>query len=501
MKPISILSLCSAWCDLSEQVFNDYLDIYDIKIKAEELNDLDSLVNELKEENDDHEIYDNFFVGFSIGQIGKEFDLLRIGENCIVNIELKREDTGVRIVEQLKKNRYYLSFLKKDIWNFTYVHEDNKLYMLNESDDLCVSSVQELVDVLSNQRIEPIENIDSLFNPTNYLVSPFNSTDAFLNGNYFLTDHQEQIKKNVMPSKKRTVSNFVSIYGAAGTGKTLLTYDIAKSYIREGKNVVIFHCGNLNNGHYKLRKAAFGTIEPIKEVNRYIDNNTLTDYDLVIFDEVQRVYPAQIRSAIGIIKQSGTKCIFSYDSQQCLANKEIIRNIPELLDAEASPAKFKLTEKIRTNKEIAAFIKNLFDLSKQNHSQKYSNVEISYFSNSEDLKKALVLLESQGWETINYTPSQYNREPFDNYTIYGSESAHQVIGQEFDKVVAVVDKHFYYNNAGKLSYRSSTHYNATKMLFQIVTRTRKKLHIIIMDNEEMLKNCIAILNRSELETN
>ncbi len=501
MKPINLLSLCSSWKKLSESVFDDYANMYDINMKTEELDDLNSLVNELKLKNIDHKIYDCFFVGYSINQIGKEFDLLRIGENSIINIELKRKNTGHKITDQLKRNRYYLSFLDKEILNFTYVREENKLYTLDESGHLCESNIQLLADELYKQKVIIFEDIDRLFDPTNYLVSPFNSTEAFLQGNYFLTKQQEEIKKSIMSSKSEKSSNFISIYGAAGTGKTLLTYDIAKSYISENKNVIIFHCGKLNSGHYKLHDAGFREIEPIKSLNAYLKDNQLKDFDLVIFDEVQRIYSHQIASAIAAIKQGGNKCVFSYDSKQCLSTSESTRNIPDFLDTEASPAKFNLTEKIRTNKEIATFIKNLFDMSKQNHDQKYSNIEISYFSNEKEVRESLMLLGSQGWKSISYTPSLHTSSPFDKYQTFRNDNAHEVIGQEFDNVVAVMDRHFYYNQNGELSYNRNTYYNATKMLFQIVTRTRKKLHIIIMDNEEILKHCIAILNRSELKKN
>lgn len=59
------------------------------------------------------------FYGFSIPQISKEFDLLKIFENdVVVNIELKSNDIAMDKIEyQLRKNRYYLSHLKKKIYS------------------------------------------------------------------------------------------------------------------------------------------------------------------------------------------------------------------------------------------------------------------------------------------------------------------------------------------------------------------------------------------------
>ncbi|MTK13872.1 MAG: hypothetical protein F8N39_17955 [Clostridiaceae bacterium] len=106
------------------------------------------------------------------------------------------------------------------------------------------------------------------------------------------------------------------------------------------------------------------------------------------------------------------------------------------------------------------------------------------------------ILSGQSWKVINYTPSMYTAYPYDKYQYNYDDNAHKVIGQEYDKVVAVIDEHFYYREDGKLSTRgwcSRPYYHPTKMLFQILTRTRKKLNIIIINNELMLNKCMDIL--------
>ena len=57
---------------------------------------------------------DNFIYGFSIPQISKEFDLLKIYENGpVINIELKSRMIDEKKIEyQLKKNQYYLTLSK-----------------------------------------------------------------------------------------------------------------------------------------------------------------------------------------------------------------------------------------------------------------------------------------------------------------------------------------------------------------------------------------------------
>lgn len=493
MKPVNLLSLVSANKDLQKAVFELYKDNFAVKIKDDELNDLEFLVSNILACSQKLILFDEFFVGFTISQISKEFDLLRFGEKYIINIELKNESTNEKIKKQLTKNKYYLSFLEKAIYCFTYVSGINKLFTLDDDGSVEETELESLISLLHNQDLENIEDVNKLFDPTNYLVSPFNSTKAFIEGKYFLTGHQERIKNDITKLFQKPGNRFISIHGSAGTGKTLLTYDIAKEYISNSSKVLIFHCGSLNRGQFSLKSRYSWPIASIKSYEDY----DLRMFDIIFIDEVQRIFKNQLDEILEKIKDGNTKCIFSYDSQQCLASYEIRNNIPKYISEKLSPHEFRLTEKIRTNKEIAAFIKNLFDLSKKNPNQNYENIDIQYFSNPLDAKKYIDILDDKGWKVINYTPSRYNRYPYDKYQKGEEDNAHKVIGQEYDNVVAVIDKHFHYKD-GKLStrgYASTPYYHPTKMLFQIVTRTRKKLTIIIIDNERLLNQCLEILHK------
>lgn len=261
---------------------------------------------------------------------------------------------------------------------------------------------------------------------------------------------------------------------------------------KNSKNVLLFFCGALNRGHIELRDNQYWDISSIQ----YYKDYNFKKYDLIIVDETQRMYKTQIEMFLIKAKEIETKYIFSYDPKQCLTTSEINNNIPQYIKEQASPNHFRLTGKIRTNKEIASFVKNLFDLSKKSPEQKYSNIHIEYFSTPLAVKKELDFLKGQGWKIINYTPSRYQHYPYDEYQDGHSESAHNVIGQEFDKVVAVLDQHFFYNKERQLStqgWDTVPYYHPTKMLFQIVTRARKKLHIIIINNEAILNHCLKIL--------
>lgn len=109
-------------------------------------------------------------------------------------------------------------------------------------------------------------------------------------------------------------------------------------------------------------------------------------------------------------------------------------------------------------------------------------------------KKYLLFLDREEWGILRFTPSRHNKEYHQQYSSYYHQSAHRVIGQEFDNVVVTIDRHFEYHVNGNLIYSGYGYYNALKMLFQNITRTRKKLKLIIIDNEALLKKCISILS-------
>ena len=491
MKHINILSLIQAFDTLEKEDYGKLLVYHGIKIKDGEVKDIKSLINIFDKKFSARNIFNQFYVGYTIPQIGKEFDLLRFGEDYLVNIEIKNSSTEEKILKQLQRNKYYLDFVCKKVYHFTYIANENKLYFLND-DKIEEVDFKVLGKGLYKQTIKDIQDIDTLFNPTDYLVSPFNSTKKFIKNKYFLTHQQEEIKTNILKVvEDNTRVDFFAVTGSAGTGKTLLTYDIAKEVINSGNKVLIIHCGQLNEGHEKLNSKNNWKVIPIKSYYSF----NLTDYDLVIVDEAQRIYANQFEDIVKNIQDNKGKCIFSYDKVQTLHNVEDRRDIDGKISQITSITKYKLSEKIRTNKNLASFIKMIFNKAKILSLLSKDNIEISYFDNHEDAKEFLDKLNNQEWKVIRFTPSQRNHDSHEKCFTLWSETFHKVIGQEFDNVAVVMDSNFSYNEEnGRLIYSGNSYYHPVKMLFQNMTRTRKKLHIVIINNSEILNRCLSVLS-------
>lgn len=493
MRNINILSIIEAYRKLSNTLFQKLMNSYGITsgIKNYELNGIESFVDELLKANNNISIVNRYYLGYSIPQIGKEFDLLRFGHNYIINIEIKTESSIEKILKQQQKNKYYLSFLDKPLHIYTFISNENKLYKLvirNNGDEIEEITFNELCNILMSQEVVTFNNIDDLFNPSDYLVSPFNSPEKFMSEGYFLTVQQEQIYKEIQTKLSDTVTNFIALTGGAGTGKTLLTYHIAKETIQRGKKVLILHCAPLNSGHQILMDEYNWSIY----MPKYAPNTI--DFDLIIIDEAQRMYPYQFDKYIREVRTLNKKCIFSYDEKQYLRDNEKQYHTKERIEKELLCTPYKLTDKIRTNKEIAYFIRQLFNIKKNIPNIDYTNIEFTYCKDCYSAKLLLQELLERGWKTPNYTPGTRSFFHYEAYLSNDTESAHSVVGQEFNNVVVVIDESFKYNSQGDL-IADNTYYSQRQMLYQIITRTRKKLHIVIINNEVMLNRCIDILSK------
>lgn len=493
MRNINILSIIEAYRKLSNTLFQKLMNSYGITsgIKNYELNGIEAFVDELLKANNNISIVNRYYLGYSIPQIGKEFDLLRFGYNYIINIEIKTESSIEKILKQQQKNKYYLSFLDKPLHIYTFISNENKLYKLvirNNGDEIEEITFNELCNILMSQEVVTFNNIDDLFNPSDYLVSPFNSPEKFMSEGYFLTVQQEQIYKEIQTKLSDTATNFIALTGGAGTGKTLLTYHIAKETIQRGKKVLILHCAPLNSGHQILMDEYNWSIY----MPKYAPNTI--DFDLIIIDEAQRMYPYQFDKYIKEVRTLNKKCIFSYDEKQYLRDNEKQYHTKERIEKELLCTPYKLTDKIRTNKEIAYFIRQLFNIKKNIPNIDYTNIELTYCKDCYSAKLLLQELLERGWKTPNYTPGTRSFFHYEAYLSNDTESAHSVVGQEFNNVVVVIDESFKYNSQGDL-IADNTYYSQRQMLYQIITRTRKKLHIVIINNEVMLNRCIDILSK------
>ena len=225
-------------------------------LKSHEIDNLRSLCNILSIYGCTVADFDGFFVSYTIDRISKEFDLLRFGTDVIVNIELKaafeRPNKQAKILKQMRANYHYLSFLGRPIQIFTYADSDGFYAYHPEDQSLSRTTPTAVAQALLAQQVDCSLDPDAAFVPANYLISPFRDSARFIRGEYFLTTAQQTIKDEFTHAYHRHPLMFYAIAAGAGTGKTLLLYDMAKTAIDQGLTIALIHCAPLSEGHHHL---------------------------------------------------------------------------------------------------------------------------------------------------------------------------------------------------------------------------------------------------------
>lgn len=440
---------------------------------------------------------EGFYFSYSIPQLGEEFDLLKLSDTMVVNIELKSQNVGEKaILKQLRNKKHYLSHLSGNHYFYTYVKGDKLLYALSDDGNLVRCSITLLASLLKKYDVFFSGNLDEKFKVSQFLVSPVNSPEKFLHGNYFLTPQQELIEDKLLSQTENKYGIdplFFSIHGSPGTGKTLLLYHLAKK-LSSTKKVCIIHCAPHTEQHQKLKGMWPAVSIVVPKSLRYLN---LGIFDVFIVDECQRIYTSQLNEIVSHVREHKKMCILGIDPKQVMSRKEKWRDIDSVISRIPGIQDHKLSQKIRTNKELSGFIEVMLNLSKAKPNVKYPNVSIIYANSYEEGKRIIAHYEGMGYTYISYTTSLHS---YDKIDCMGSvNNTHKVIGQEFDNVLIMLDDHFAYDEAGRMQAKihPNPDYLFAKLFYQGITRVREKLLLLVIDNPDLFTRITAAIGMTK----
>jgi len=404
---------------------------------------------------DDYGLYEGYFYGYVIPHISKEFDLLRIDAASMIDIEIKSTATKAQIKKQMTQNDYYLSFTRKQIHLFTYVSQTKTLYRLVDG-QVKKTDADTLTRLIKGQTNLYDGPIDALFDPMNYLISPFREPEEFLKGRYFLTHQQEQFKKDILERLETGVPR-IALCGQAGTGKTLLVYDIAR-FLKDTTRLLIVHCGMMNKGLNTLRKTYHWPIMTLAETQ----NADLTKYDVIIIDEAQRVHDMSRFSALN------AALVYAYDSRRA-----------PVFDADTE---LTLSRRIRFAPGIFGFIDALFDVRRRSPKATYDGVSLVRFEDETEAAAYIDYLRGQGWMAMKYEEAA--DEVFDRMN-----------GREYDRTIVVIGDDFHYEK-GRLTGLSEVEED---LLYLAMTRARTELCVVVLHNTDVYRTALSLVLGKDVE--
>ena len=434
-----------------------------LKVRAWEINSMRALVDQLEKYMP--EVYRlRLFYSFQILRLGKEFDLLQVKKNQIVNIELKSGAVSEDAIRrQLIQNRYYLAILGRPVRSYTYISSQNRLVRLTNHDHIVEAEWEQLCAELQEKSADFSGGLEDLFQAEWYLISPLTQPERFLKKEYFLTAQQKDIERQILKSIRIKRGGYYHFSGLPGTGKTLLLYDIAMKL--SGRQMVcIIHCGASGQEwkrlHERLRRIVWVSDSQITAEMR------LDEYGTVLVDEAHLLDKETLEN---IVEAAGKRpVIFTSDCEDQLSPEEVDQSVKLGIAKLPEIQTFRLTNRIRTNEEISSFVQDMMHIPDYKRGRRFPHVTVFYANDDQEAANLIQDAKKQGYQHL-------------------LES--EVAEKAYDSVAIILDGNYFYDSKKYLRSKKRT----VRNLFHQLNSAKEKLMLIVKDNELFYAMLLGLL--------
>ena len=498
---VSLIELFNVISSSNNDLVHSYLKIHDFEynyeldkeqIKVSELKSYKNLLEHMVTELSPSQT-SGFYLGFKLkDQANTQFDLLKVANETVVNIEFKSDMPDKEILSQASEHHRILSMAFNRIIVLEHLATTDELFLYDSSKKKMVPMPYDrLKDIIPNDST----GLNKLTKMTrsDFLVAPYNEPQKFLKSAYQLTTNQNTIKSSILRSGK----GMSMIKGGPGSGKTLLLIDIVRELQSKGFSIGMVMGAKPSSGQELLMETMGVSLYWYYHLSSL---EPLLDKDVLVFDETQRI----TQNIIDEIKEltSDKIVLFSIDQQQVVhpaeKDREVQNQLKDIIDDQQI---YELKQSVRINPELNSFYNRLLD--KKYRGAQFStfdNAAIRYFNDENDAKTYIQSKRDSGSvviESDEYITTSTNKKTRKKQ-VQLSKNTKDVIGQEFRDVLLVFDQYVDYDADGQLFVRNHGFYPYydKNMIFQAITRASNSLEIVILNNLELYLDIQDLLTRS-----
>lgn len=409
----------------------------------------------------------DFNVSYNVARLDKEFDLVKLGNDVLVNIELKLSN---RDKKQCKENYKILKDYNdsQEILIFCYEKNENKIYLYNNEKNLLNETTFDFL----NEKLSLIK-FGKMLNINININSIYSNPDFYLEKRYDLSNSQSITKQKIINNNEKKIT---VVSGRAGTGKTLLALDLYDHYVQNNRVVYLtpFKLNDIVNKKL-LEKVNMMTIKKLKENNE--------KYDIAICDEAQRISFGNIETLNNLILE---KIVLIGDINQNIDSEGAFESL--YTDRENNTI-FNINQVIRTDDTFDLFARKILGIS-------HSGIKNKKYNRS---KIEIVMLDSNAFKDIQeyvfLKPSDSLhfrdcRDECDNKICSKFKTSslahgvpHTVISLEYDKVLLYFCEGYKILSNKIVDVKKVCSGNLDKQLYSLITRTISKLKIVTKDIE------------------
>ncbi len=403
-------------------------------------------------------------ISYVIDRIDKEFDIVKIGNNTIVNIEMKLSHKDL---SQCKKNykifeKYYKDY---EINIYCYEEKSDSIYLYDCNNNLMKKTTFNQL----NNNLDVIER-GKLLNINVDINSIYLKPDFFIKGSYNLSKGQLMTKTNINNCNERVIA----LNGRAGTGKSLLALDLYSDYYFSSNDAIFLAPFKKNDIIHKDLRNHF----PIKTIREF--KSEKKKYSVCIVDEAQRMTLDDFKSINDLIRD---KIILFGDPNQSIDNERFFKE----MIGNKHVKTFNINQIIRSDDSFDVFAtKALKKDTKEIRNKKVSpeKIEILMLDDSalEGLNEYVFLEPAKGYKWVSCIDKCENKfccgisnKCLQKLTPYDTISRdYNNVCMLFCDAYEVVD--------GKIeSCKKVCYGNLDDQLYSLMTRTVEKLRIITTD--------------------